>query len=186
MQNDTSSRVLVPRSTEAIPQARRRGVWAWLRARFTPPDPRTYITPGEQVIICTRRHWIYPLRAAFAGTMMSALIGLVIVVPLPLTIYLLFATAGVGHTAWIFWCVLRWRVEQIAITSTQLIWVHGIITTNVDVTPLEQITDVRLRRNIPGRILGFGTLFLTTAGQLPQQRLDYLPTPTRVYRATLR
>lgn len=84
------------------------------------------------------------------------------------------------------WCVLRWRAEQIAVTDRRIIRLSGILTRAVDAAPLEQITDSTLRRSILGRILGFGSIRIETAGQKQAlERMDFVPSPDALYRATL-
>jgi uncharacterized membrane protein YdbT with pleckstrin-like domain len=82
--------------------------------------------------------------------------------------------------------VLRWRAEQIAVTDRRIIRLSGILTRTVDAAPLEQITDSTLRRSILGRILGFGSIRIETAGQKQAlERMDFVPSPDALYRATL-
>ncbi len=81
-------------------------------------------------------------------------------------------------------CILDWRVEQIAVTDTRLIRISGIVSTTVDVVPLSAITDLSLRCTIPGRVFGYGTLRIETAGQTRAlARLDFVP--HAVHRAML-
>lgn len=143
---------LVPHRTRPPMPPRRPPVHrAWLRALLIPPPLHSYLAPDELLIICTRRHWLAPLRAAFrASSMMLGIAGLVIAVPaLPLFIQLVLALATVGHTGWVTWCLLKWRVEQIAVTDRQLVRVHGILTTTADAVPLHQITDATLEAHDP-------------------------------------
>jgi len=56
--------------------------------------------------------------------------------------------------------------------------VSGILTTSVDAVPLSEITDMSLRCSILGRVLGFGTIQVETAGQDGAlDRLEFLPSP---------
>jgi len=145
----------------------------------------SYLAPGEQCIVATRRHWVVPLwRLARGGGMMSVIGVLSFLLPGFLLVQLALLLAALAHTAWIGWCILDWRVEQIAVTETRLIRVSGILRITVDTVPLPEITDLSLRCSIPGRVLGYGVLRIETAGQnRALDHLDFLPSP--VYRAML-
>jgi len=160
---------------------------AWLRELFVPAPVHSYLAPGEQCLIATRRHWMVPLwRLARGGAMMTAIGVLTFLVPGWFLVQAALLVGALAHTAWIIWCILDWRVEQIAVTDTRLIRVSGILTTTLDTVPLAQITDMSIRQSIPGRILGYGQLRVETAGQKQDlDRLDFLPSPGAVYRAML-
>ncbi len=177
---------LVPRTRPASPRLAR-PVRGWLRELVTPAPLHSYLAPGEPCRIVTRRHWAVPLWRLARGGGMMTVIG-VLTFPLPgfLIVQLALLAGALAHAVWIGWCILDWRVEQIAVTDTRLIRVSGVLATTVDIVPLAKITDMTLRRSIPGRILGYGQLRVETAGQ--QQavgRLDFIPAPGAVYRAML-
>lgn len=182
---------LVPRTSSVLVPAPRtaRG---WLLEFVTPPAARAYLAAGERVLIATRRHWVVPFRDIARAFVMMSAVGV-------LTMLLAFVAPGVfllqailwlvalAHTAYLGWCVVLWRVEQLAVTNTRVIRVHGVFTITVDSVQLSQITDVALHRSVAGRILGYGTLRIESAGQDQAiTALDYLPRPSEVYRATLR
>jgi len=177
---------LVPRTRPAPPRAAP-PVRGWLRELVTPAPLHSYLAPGEPCRIVTRRHWAVPLwRLARGGAMMTPVGVLTFLLPGFLIVQLALLAGALAHTAWIAWCILDWRVEQIAVTDTRLIRVSGLVTITVDTVPLVEITDMSLRCSIPGRILGYGQLRVETAGQ--QQavgRLDFIPAPGAVYRAML-
>jgi len=171
---ENKSTEIAPRHTELIPRrvqpplpSRRPPVHrTWLRDLFVPAPVHSYIAPGEQCLIATRRHWVVPLwRLARGGGMMTVIGVLTVLLPGYLLVQLALALGALAHTAWVLWCVLAWRVEQIAVTNTRLIRVAGILTTTVDTVPLAQITDMSMRRTIVGHILRYGTLRVETAGQ---------------------
>lgn len=177
---------LVPRTRPAPPRLAP-PVRGWLRELVTPAPLHSYLAPGEPCRIVTRRHWAVPLwRLARGGGMMTAIGVLTFLLPGFPLVQVALALGAVAHAAWIGWCILDWRLEQIAVTDTRLIRVSGILSTTVDIVPLSKITDMTLRHSIPGRVLGYGQLRVETAGQ--QQavgRLDFIPAPGAVYRAML-
>lgn len=175
--------VPAPKLEADLPQAIR----ARLRTLLIPPRPLTYLAAGETCAIASRRHWLLPLKKISGGLLMMAGVGLLTTI-LP-GVFLLQLALGLGalaHTVYIAWCVIGWRLEQIIVTDSRLLRVHGIVTLTVDAVQLSQVTDVTLRCTIPGRILNYGTLTVETAGQRPVQRLNFVPAPAAVYRGLLR
>jgi hypothetical protein len=81
------------------------------------------------------------------------------------------------------WALLEWINDQIVITDKRIFELSGVITRNVASMPLRMLTDVTYRRTLGGRILGYGTLVVESAGQdQALSRIEYLPEPDRVYR----
>ena len=190
---ENKSTEIMPRRAELVPRrvqpplpSRRPPVHrTWLRDLFVPAPVHRHLAPGERCLIATRRHWVVPLwRLARGGGMMTVIGVLTFLLPGFLLVQLALLLAALAHTAWIGWCILDWRIEQVAVTDTRLIRVSGILTTTVDTVPLVEITDLSLRCSIPGRVLGYGQLRIETAGQnRTLDRLDFLPSP--VCRAVL-
>ncbi|MCA1674659.1 MAG: PH domain-containing protein [Actinobacteria bacterium] len=173
---------IVPRRTALVPRPPAptrpvRPVRAWLRELFTPPHPLTYLAVGERCIGATRRHWSVPLWRLARGARMMTVIGvLTFLLPGWFVVQVALALGAIAHTAWITWCILDWRVEQIVVTDTRLIRVSGILRITVDTVLLAEVTDLSSRCSVLGRLLGYSTLRVETAGQdRALTRLDFLP-----------
>jgi uncharacterized membrane protein YdbT with pleckstrin-like domain len=60
----------------------------------------------------------------------------------------------------------------------------GIITTKVLMMPISKVTDLTYERPLMGRLLGYGTMIVESAGQIQAlNRLEYLPKAEQVYDA---
>jgi hypothetical protein len=60
----------------------------------------------------------------------------------------------------------------------------GFIVHKVGMMPLSKVTDLTFERSIGGRILGYGTLIVESAGQIQAlNRIDFMPRPEEVYEA---
>ncbi len=160
----------------------------WLLDLFALPVAESYLSVGERRVIRTRRHWLVPLRDITRGGGMMGVVGvLTFLAPQVFLVQLALWLGALAHSGYVGWCVLRWRAEQIAVTDRRIIRVSGILTTTVDAAPLSQITDSTLRRSILGRILGYGTVRIETAGQADSlATMTYVPAPDALFRATLR
>jgi hypothetical protein len=50
--------------------------------------------------------------------------------------------------------------------------------------PLGKVTDLTFRRSLSGRLFGYGTIVVESAGQIQAlNRIDYLPRPEEIYEA---
>ena len=81
-------------------------------------------------------------------------------------------------TAHVLW------IERIVITDKRVMLAEGFIVHKVGMMPLSKVTDLTFERSIGGRMLGYGTLIVESAGQIQAlNRIDYMPRPEEVYEA---
>nr|WP_228046998.1 PH domain-containing protein [Saccharopolyspora sp. HNM0983] len=77
--------------------------------------------------------------------------------------------------------VLDWYVERIVVTDKRFLITSGIFTTNVAMMPITKVTDLTFARTLMGRVLGYGTLVVESAGQIQAlNRIDSVPNPDEV------
>ena len=78
--------------------------------------------------------------------------------------------------------VFEWSDEFFAVTKVRAMLVHGILTRRVDMMPLSKVTDLTVDRSILGRMLGYGTIVLESAGQdQALSKVEYVPEPESIY-----
>jgi membrane protein YdbS with pleckstrin-like domain len=140
----------------------------------------------ERIVIAVHQHW-----AKVAEPVASVLAGLVLVLVidsfLPAS---LSALSNVFWWAWFFlagravWKVLEWRHDWFAATDKRLILTYGLITQKVAMMPLSKVTDMSYNRSPLGRLLGYGTFVMESAGQdQALHRVGWVANPDRTYRA---
>jgi uncharacterized membrane protein YdbT with pleckstrin-like domain len=140
-----------------------------------------YLLPQEEHTVTIRRHPAMLLR--YVGESLGGLI---------LAGVLSGVVAGSVLTViWVGWLlvvsrlafkVFEWSDEYFAVTTVRVILVHGILTRRVDMMPLTKITDLAVDRSIMGRMLGYGTIVLESAGQdQALSKVEYVPEPEAVY-----
>ena len=83
------------------------------------------------------------------------------------------------------WSAGLWWVDRFALTTDRILSTSGIFSKKVVSMPLSKITDLTYERSLIGRILGYGSLDLESAGQEGLDRIDYLPDPDYFYRAVM-
>jgi uncharacterized membrane protein YdbT with pleckstrin-like domain len=142
-----------------------------------------YLSSDERTVLIVRPH-IAVLANTGIRTFLAVLVALMI--------SSLTSGSRVGDVFWLValyyilrlgWKVLEWVNDHFVITDKRIFELSGVLTRNVASLPLGKLTDLTYRRTVPGRLLGYGTLIVETAGQdQALSRIEYLPEPDRVYR----
>ena len=141
------------------------------------------LLPHERRVITVRFHpaiLIRPVAEALGGLALAGLIS---------TIAHLDGT--VLLVVWLLWLILvirllfkiyAWLEDYFVVTSARLLTSGGIFKKSVSMMPLSKVTDMRFERSPIGRLLGFGTFIVESAGQDQALRtIDHLPYPEQLY-----
>jgi membrane protein YdbS with pleckstrin-like domain len=147
---------------------------------------RRYLLDGERVVTAVHPHW-----AKVAEPVASAALGLVLALWLDSIL-----PASVGHAAdvlwwlWILivvrtaWRLVEWRHDWFVATDKRLILTYGLVAQKVAMMPLSKVTDMSYNRSPIGRVAGFGTFVMESAGQdQALRRVSWVPDPDHTYRA---
>jgi uncharacterized membrane protein YdbT with pleckstrin-like domain len=151
----------------------------------TPPaDVDRYLLPHEQEVITVRKH-----PAVLLGPVAWAVGGLILAAVLTETVFRHSSTlTWLVWAAWglvllrFAWATVNWSVDYFVVTSHRFIETSGLFSRNVAMMPLVKVTDMTFRRSFLGRMLGYGTFILESAGQ--DQALgtvDHIPYPEQLY-----
>jgi hypothetical protein len=152
---------------------------------LAPREIDEYLLPTERRVIRVRMHW-----AVMANNLISTGLFLLLMILVQgwfpgsslidnLTFYLALA-AVVRFTVQ----TILWWIERIVITDKRVMLAAGIITHNVGMMPLSKVTDLTFRRTFGGRLLGYGTLIVESAGQIQAlNKIKYMPRPEEIYEA---
>ena len=141
---------------------------------------RRYLLDGERVVTAVHQHW-----AKVAEPVATTLASLVLVLWLDAVI-----PASTGHLAdviwWLWlvvvvravWLLLGWRHDWFVATDKRLILTYGLLTQKVAMMPLSKVTDMSYNRSPLGRLFGFGTFIMESAGQEQAlNRVNWVPDP---------
>jgi membrane protein YdbS with pleckstrin-like domain len=156
---------------------------------LAPRDPDEYLLSTERRVIRLRRHWAYVLRQLLETV-------LVLVLAFALSFLLREADTSVWLLQNILWYValfillrftyylVEWWVERIVVTDKRFMITRGIFTTNIAMMPVSKVTDLTYQRTMLGRMLGYGTLVVESAGQIQAlNRIEFVPRPEEVFDA---
>ncbi|MEO7269799.1 MAG: PH domain-containing protein [Knoellia sp.] len=147
-----------------------------------------YLVPGERVVTVVRQHWFSQLRpiAAFVGLLFLATY---VEAESPQTrsgamLANFFWYAALAGGVYLLWRYLNWRHDWFIATDKRFLLFYGFIRRKVAMMPLMKVTDMTFDRSIMGRIIGYGTFLLESAGQdQALSRIEYVPNADDHYKA---
>lgn len=147
---------------------------------------RRYLLPGENPVAEIRHHGIVllrPLGAVVAATTLC----------LWLDLSVSDANSGILSYVWFIWLAvlgwaawqwIEWRHTRVVATDKRIVRFEGWINHKVSMMPLKKVTDMGYERSLLGRILGYGTFVLESAGQdQALSKIAFVPDPDDNYRA---
>ena len=80
------------------------------------------------------------------------------------------------------WAATNWAVDYFVVTSHRFIETSGLFNRKVAMMPLAKVTDMTFQRSVLGRMLGYGTFILESAGQdQALSTVDHIPYPEQLY-----
>lgn len=161
---------------------------------LAPRDPDEYLLSTERRVIRLRRHWAFVLpklgQTVLALAAAMALSILLSKAPRDDGSDLLSVLQNILWYLALFvllrftYYLVEWLVERIVITDKRFMITSGIFTTNVAMMPVTKITDLTYKRTLFGRMLGYGTLIVESAGQIQAlNRVEFVPRPEEVFDA---
>ena len=147
-----------------------------------------YLVAGETTIVAVRRHWFHLFREILLLLGATAL-AIWVDVNAPrssggqqfqnLSLFIFWGAFG-----WLVWRALNWRHEWFVATDKRFLLFYGFIRRKVAMMPLLKVTDMTYDRSLLGRIVGYGTFVLESAGRdQALSRIDHVPDADTHYRA---
>jgi hypothetical protein len=148
-----------------------------------PASVNRYLLPHETQVIMVRRHpavLMIPVAMVLGGLIIAGLLSNTIAGETAAANWIWWLWLAL--LAWFVWKVAEWSVDYFVITNQRMLLTTGLITRKVAMMPLAKVTDMSFERPLQGRMLGYGTFVLESAGQDQALRtVDYLPYPEQLY-----
>ena len=145
---------------------------------------KRFLLPTETIVIEVRRHWaeiFLPAVAVFVGLVVALLLDTVMPLAPPVRLIMWLAWASV--LGLFLWRILDWSMDWFVVTDKRFVRTWGVLTRQVGMMPLTRVTDMRYERPALGRLFGYGTFVLESAGQDQALHLiEFLPDPEELYR----
>jgi uncharacterized membrane protein YdbT with pleckstrin-like domain len=153
---------------------------------FAPRDSDEYLLDSERRVIRVRLHWACLAWDIFEAVALLA-VAVMVSYLLPPSMWLLQNVlwyAALFVVLRFAYVVLSWWVERIVVTDKRVMMTTGIITTKVLMMPIGKVTDLTYMRTLGGRLFGYGTMVVESAGQIQAlNKINYLPKAEQVYDA---
>ena len=152
---------------------------------LAPREIDEYLLPTERRVIRVRQHWAVMIN----HITQTALFLLVLVIGQSLlddNVVVDNVAFYLGLVAVLRFTVLTilWWIERIVITDKRVMLAQGILVHNVGMMPLSKVTDLTFQRTLGGRMFGYGTMIVESAGQIQAlNRIEYMPRPEEIYEA---
>lgn len=157
--------------------------WTWHIASGW-GNPSRWLLKNEVSIFEVRRHWMVVVLASLEVLGYWAIAGM---------LSYLFEYAGIMQTiaALIFvgslvrlcFVILDWLLERLVLTERRMVLVSGVLNRKAGNVPLPKITDMTFEKPLVGRMLGYGSFVVESAGQdQALSRVDYLPKGDQLWR----
>ncbi len=140
-------------------------------------EAENYLFPGEQVALIVRPHPV-----VLARHVVAPLITIAVFAAFPNSLTLTILVVFLARFSWDFGL---WWVDRYILTTERILSLSGIITKSVISMPLGKITDLAYSRTLAGRLLGYGSINLESAGQRGLEKIEFLPDPDHFYRGIL-
>jgi membrane protein YdbS with pleckstrin-like domain len=141
------------------------------------------LLPHERRVITVRFHpavLIKPVTFALAGLAVAGLLSTI--AKLNGTILLIIWLAWLILVIRLLYAIYTWLEDYFVVTSARLLLSTGVIKKTVNMMPLGKVTDMRFERSAMGRLLGYGTFIVESAGQdQALHNIDHLPYPEQLY-----
>ncbi|MCW2899388.1 MAG: hypothetical protein JWO67_1653 [Streptosporangiaceae bacterium] len=146
-------------------------------------EPRIdrYLMSYESKPVVVRRHPALLLRPLLEVTAALIVAGVITAA----------VGSGPGFLVWWLWLavvlrlaykVFEWSDEFFIVTEHRVLLITGVLTRKVAMMPLAKVTDIALERPFIGRLIGYGTFVLESAGQDQALReVEYMPYPEQLY-----
>jgi membrane protein YdbS with pleckstrin-like domain len=149
-----------------------------------PASVNKYLLPHEHQVITVRKHpavLIGPIALTLGAVLVALVLGTTVLLNTPhaaivLIIICLVFVAYLGFKTW------EWSEDYFVVTSDRMLEASGVFTRKIAMMPLVKVTDMSFQRSTLGRLLGFGSFILESAGQDQALRtIDHVPYPEQLY-----
>jgi uncharacterized membrane protein YdbT with pleckstrin-like domain len=149
-----------------------------------PADVDRYLLPHEQEVITVRMHpavLLAPVAWAVIGLVLAAVLSDTLLRHNSALTWIVWAIWGLVFLRFL-WAAINWAVDYFVVTSHRFILTSGLFSRKVAMMPLVKVTDMTFQRSFLGRLLGYGTFILESAGQdQALSRVDFIPYPEQLY-----
>jgi Bacterial PH domain len=150
-------------------------------AAVGPAASSRYLLPYEATVITTRPHsavLLIPAAEGFGGLAIALIAGGALISDF--TVRVVVWTGGAFLFFQMLSAIASWSTHLFVVTSQRVLEIRGFGSRIVETTPLTDLTGIALGRSAAGRMLGYGTFYLSS-GNRRQVLMNYVPYPEQLY-----
>jgi len=152
---------------------------------LAPREVDEYLLPTERRVIRVRMHWaVMAKELTLTGLFLMLMVVLQEHLPSSVVVDNLTFYLSLAAVLRFTLKTILWWIERIVITDKRVMLAQGIITSKVGMMPLSKVTDLTFERTLGGRMLGYGTIIVESAGQIQAlNQINFIPRPEEIYEA---
>jgi membrane protein YdbS with pleckstrin-like domain len=141
------------------------------------------LLPHERRVISVRFHpaiLIRPVAETLGGLALAGLLSTL--VHLDGTILLVIWLAWLILVIRLLFKIYAWLEDYFVVTPARLLLATGVFKKTVNMLPLTKVTELRFERSPTGRLFGYGTFIVDSAGNdHVLKTVNHLPYPEQLY-----
>lgn len=146
------------------------------------PEIDKYLIRNEVLVALVHRHWALLAPQGIAIAVTWTVWAFILEAGPPSVIATIAAFFYLFSATWFGWLLTEWHYEHVAVTDKRVLLVSGVLTKRLAVMPLIKVTDMTYERDLLGRVLGYGTFVMESAGQHQAlSRIEFVRNPDRLY-----
>ncbi len=142
---------------------------------------RTWLNPGEEIVVDVRPHWTFLGRPLVAVVVVLAGAIAAVAEKASGTLDGVLAVLAALALLWLVGRYARWATTAMILTNERLVQRRGVLSRRVRELPLSQIGEVECRRRVRDRLLGSGDVMVTSVSQ-GREVFEHLPRPNGIVR----
>jgi len=139
------------------------------------------LQPGERVLYSTNAHWMFYLRAIWAGLFSLALLVFSQAVTADWLVKLLLSGATVVAVVALYWALKAWfhrLTTETDVTDRRVVHKTGFVKRHTFEMALDKIESVDVDQSILGRILNYGDVTILGVGE-GRQKIATIASPLK-------
>nr|WP_205808556.1 PH domain-containing protein [Micromonospora sp. HNM0581] len=147
--------------------------------------PEDVLSEDEHVVLHLHPHWKALVRpVAVLVLAVTAVVVGVLFLPSggggSVTLAVLGGLALLAVLVLAVWPYVSWRTTHYLFTNERVVLQHGVLSRERRDIPLSRVNDHSMSQRLAGRVLGYGTLTIESAGERGQSVLHDVPKVDRV------
>ena len=147
--------------------------------------PEDVLTEDEHVVLHLHPHWKTMIRPVVVLVFAIAAVAVgVLFLPAggggSITLAVIGGLALLAVLVLTVWPWIAWRTTHFLFTNERVVLQHGVFSRERRDIPLSRVNDHSMNQQFVGRLLGYGTLTIESAGERGQSVLPDVPKVDRV------